>query len=55
MMILIAEDEVSLSNALKKLLEQQGHIVDTVYDGQSAIDYACEMDYNVIILDVMMP
>ncbi len=55
MKILIAEDERSLSNALKKLLEQQGNLVDAVYDGQSAVDYACEMDYQVIILDVMMP
>ena len=55
MKILIAEDEVSLSNAVKKLLEQQGHIVDAVYDGRSAVEYACGMDYSVIILDVMMP
>ncbi len=55
MRILIAEDEVSLSNALKKLLEQQGYMVDAVYDGQSAVDYACGLEYDVIILDVMMP
>ena len=55
MKLLIAEDERSLSNALKTLLEQQGNIVDAVYDGQSAVDYAVEMEYHIIILDVMMP
>ena len=55
MTILLVEDEVSLSNAVKKILEQQGYIVDAVYDGQSAVDYATEMDYGLIILDVMLP
>lgn len=55
MRILIAEDEVSLSNALKKVLETQGYGVDAVYDGSSAVDYAVQIDYSVIILDVMIP
>ncbi|MBP1555765.1 MAG: response regulator transcription factor [Oscillospiraceae bacterium] len=55
MNILLVEDEVSLSNAVKKILEQQGFIVDAVYDGQSAVDYATGMDYGLIILDVMLP
>ena len=55
MNILLVEDEISLSNAVKKILEQQGYIVDAVYDGQSAVDYATGMDYGLIILDVMLP
>ena len=55
MNILLVEDEVSLSNAVKKLLEQRGYFVDAVYDGLSAVDYATGMDYNLIILDVMLP
>lgn len=55
MNILLVEDEVSLSNAVKKILEQQGYLVDAVYDGQSAVDYATGMDYGLIILDVMLP
>ena len=55
MNILLVEDEVSLSNAVKKILEQQGYIVDAVYDGQSAVDYATGMEYGLIILDVMLP
>lgn len=55
MNILLVEDEKALSNAVKKILEQKGYIVDAVYDGQSAVDYATGMDYNLIILDVMLP
>ena len=55
MNILLVEDEVSLSNAVKRILEQKGYFVDAVYDGLSAIDYAKGMTYNLIILDVMLP
>ena len=55
MNILIAEDEVSLANAVKQILEQQGYFADAVNDGLSAIEYAKAMEYNLIILDVMMP
>ena len=55
MRILIVEDEVSLSNALKKILEQRGYLADAVYDGESAVEYACSMEYAVIVLDVMLP
>ena len=55
MQILIAEDEVSLSNALKQILEQKGFFVDAVYDGMSALEYAKEVRYALIILDVMLP
>ena len=55
MQILLVEDELSLSNAVKKLLEQQGYFVDAVYDGLSAVEYAGSTAYNLIILDVMIP
>ena len=55
MRVLIVEDEISLSNALKKILEQQGYFADAVYDGEAAVEYAKEIDYSVIILDVMLP
>lgn len=55
MNILLVEDEVALSNAVKRILEQRGFVVDAVYDGRSAVDYATGMDYNLIILDVMLP
>ena len=55
MNILLVEDDVSLSNAVKRILEQQSYRVDAVYDGLAAVDYAKGMDYNLIILDVMLP
>jgi two-component system OmpR family response regulator len=53
--ILLVEDDKLLSNAVKKILEQQGHFVDAVYDGVSAVDYADGADYDLIILDGMLP
>lgn len=55
MQILVVEDEKALSNAIKKLLEKQGYLADAVYDGLEAIDYAKGVDYDLIILDVMLP
>ena len=55
MQILIVEDELSLSNAIKKLLEQRGYFVDAVYDGADAVEYARAVRYSLIILDVMLP
>ena len=55
MQILIVEDELALSNALKKILEQHGYFVDAVYDGLDAVEYARSVGYSLIILDVMLP
>ncbi len=55
MQILVVEDEIALANALKRILEKQGYIVDAVHDGLSAIDYAKGIKYDLIILDVMLP
>lgn len=55
MRILLAEDDRSLSRGLSVLLTRSGYTVDCVYDGQSAVDYAGESEYDCLILDVMMP
>lgn len=55
MKLLLAEDERDLNNALTKILEIKGYEVDSVYDGQAAVDNGCSIDYDGIILDVMMP
>ena len=55
MQILLVEDGISLSNALKKILEQNGFSVDAVYDGLSAVNYAENNHYDLIILDIMLP
>ena len=55
MKILLVEDEVALSNAVKKLLEQKGYLVDAVYDGLSAVDCAEISPYDLLIVDIMLP
>lgn len=55
MQILVVEDERSLARAIKRILEQHGYFADAVHDGVSAVDYAKGVDYNLIILDVMLP
>ena len=55
MKLLYAEDEKSLSEAVVDVLEYHKYKVDAVYDGQDALDYARNDQYDGIILDVMMP
>lgn len=53
--LLLAEDEIELSNALCAILRHAGYTVDAVYDGKDALDYAEVGTYDGLILDVMMP
>ena len=55
MRLLLAEDEKALSRALVTILEHNNYSVDAVYDGQEALDYLENGDYDGAILDVMMP
>lgn len=55
MRILIAEDEVEIARALKFLLEKNKFTVDIVHNGSDAWNYVRQMDYNVVVLDIMMP
>ena len=55
MQILIVEDEVRLAEALAQILREQKYIVDAVYDGRDGYDYAASGQYDVIVLDVMLP
>lgn len=55
MKLLYAEDEPALSEAVVDYLTYQKYIVDAVYDGADAYDYAMSGEYDGIILDIMMP
>ena len=55
MRILIVEDEVRLAETLKQLLKDQRYQADTVYDGADGVDYGLTGQYDLIILDVMLP
>lgn len=55
MRILIVEDEVRLAETLRQLLEDQRYQADVVYDGADGVDYGLAGQYDLIILDVMLP
>ena len=55
MKLLLAEDEVAMSEAIVDVLTYHHYQVDAVYDGQDALDYAKTETYDGIILDIMMP
>ena len=55
MKLLYAEDERAMSEAVTDILSYHKYSVDAVYDGQDALDYARNEQYDGIILDVMMP
>lgn len=55
MRVLIIEDEHKIANSLKKGLELEKYAVDVVYDGISGFDMASTEDYDVIVLDLMLP
>lgn len=55
MKLLFAEDERSLSRAITHILEKNFYSVDAVFDGQAALDYLENGDYDGVILDIMMP
>lgn len=55
MHILIAEDDVRLARVLRRVLQEDGHVVDVASDGQQALDLASEPGVDLVILDVMLP
>src|SRR3990172_9600914 len=55
MRILVVEDEHKIANSIKKGLEQETYAVDIAYDGERGFDLASSEDYDVIILDLMLP
>jgi two-component system copper resistance phosphate regulon response regulator CusR len=55
MRILIVEDESRLADYLKKGLSENGYVVDTAKDGIEGRHLATEGDYDLVLLDVMLP
>ena len=53
--ILVAEDDRSIASVLKRRLEAAHYSVDVCYDGGAAYDYLRLTDYDVAIMDIMMP
>lgn len=55
MRVLVVEDEHKIANAIKKGLEQERFAVDVAYDGDTGLIEATYEDYDVIVLDRMLP
>ena len=55
MKLLIVEDETHMADLLRKGLTEEGHNAICAYDGAEGLDLAKNYEFDVIILDVMMP
>ena len=55
MRLLLAEDELELSEALRVILKHNHYSVDAVHDGMEALDYILSGQYDGVVLDIMMP
>lgn len=55
MRILIVEDEHKIANSIKEGLTQEKYTVDVAYDGEKGLDLAIGEEYDLIILDQMLP
>jgi two-component system, OmpR family, response regulator len=55
MRALVVEDEPKMAGLLRRALIEQGYAVDNAGDGDSALAHAGSADYDVIVLDVMLP
>ncbi len=53
--ILIIEDEVTLAEGIRENLEAEGYVVDLASDGLAGLERIREGDYDLVILDVMLP
>ncbi len=55
MRILIVEDEPKVASFIRRALEEESYAVDVCTDGRQGRDLACEVNYDLIILDLMLP
>jgi len=53
--LLLADDETAITANLAPFLERSGFQVSVVSDGQKAFERACELPFELIVLDIMMP
>jgi two-component system response regulator MprA len=55
MRILVVEDEIKMAALLKQGLEEQNHSVEVAHDGRAAMETASNYEFDVIVLDAMLP
>lgn len=55
MNVLITDNSQELCNSVEKHLKYRGYNADTEYDGQKGLRKALSNEYDIILLDIMMP
>ncbi len=55
MRVLLVEDEKKMASFIERGLKEEAYAVDVAYDGEQGWDYASANDYDVMILDLMLP
>lgn len=55
MRLLVVEDEAQVASFLKRGLEAENYAVDVAYDGEFGLHLATSEDYDLILLDVLLP
>ena len=55
MRILVIEDEKKIADFVKRGLKEEGYAVDVAYDGEQGLFLATTNDYDLILLDLMLP
>jgi DNA-binding response OmpR family regulator len=55
MRVLVVEDERKIAAYVKRGLEEQGYAVDAAYTGQEALDWADVVEFDLIVLDILLP
>ncbi len=55
MRVLLVEDDARIVSFVRKGLEEEQYVVDVAADGEAALDFTEAADYDLIILDVMLP
>lgn len=55
MRILVVEDEKHLNRIITEAMQDEGYSVDSCFNGADGLDYALATDYDVMILDIMLP
>ena len=52
---LVVEDEKKINDIIVKTLKQEKYGVDSCFDGEEALDYIFSVEYDIILLDIMLP
>jgi len=53
--VLVVEDQAKMANLLRRVLEAARYVVDVAADGEEALAKALDVDYDAVVLDVLLP